>query len=141
MEQRVTDSVASRRLGMWPLVIFAAAALLLVAGGIYGLVAYAVAQRTREMGIRMALGASRTDVLRLVMKESLFLAVVGVSVGGVGANWLTRALASQLYGISVTDPATYAAVILLLFLVVGLASYIPARRATTVDPLVALRYD
>lgn len=141
MEERVMDSVASRRLGMWPLVIFAAIALALAAGGIYGLVAYAVAQRTREIGIRVALGASRADVLWLAMRDSVSLALVGMLIGAVGAHWLTRILTSQLYGITATDFSTYMAAIGLLLAVVALATYIPARRAAAIDPMVALRYE
>ena len=134
------DSVASRRLGVWPLVIFAAMALVLAAGGIYGLVAYSVAQRTREIGIRVALGASRADVIWLAMRDSMILALVGLLIGGVGAHWLTRILASQLYAITSTDVPTYLVVIGLLFAVVAAATYIPARRAAVIDPMAALRY-
>lgn len=140
MEERLMDSVASRRLGMWPLVIFAAMALVLAAGGIYGLVAYSVAQRTREIGIRVALGATRADVIWLAMRDSMMLALVGLIIGGVGAHWLTRILASQLYAITATDFTTYLAVIGLLVAVVGAATYIPARRAAAIDPMDALRY-
>jgi predicted lysophospholipase L1 biosynthesis ABC-type transport system permease subunit len=139
MEDRVMDSVASRRLGMWPLAIFAAMALALAAGGIYGLVAYTVAQRTREIGIRMALGAGRVDVLAWAMRDSMTLAVVGLVIGGLAAHWLTRALASQLYGITVTDFTSYLVVVALLSAVVAAATYLPARRAAAIDPMVALR--
>jgi predicted permease len=139
MEDRVMDSVASRRLGMWPLVIFAAMALGLAGGGIYGLVAYAVAQRTREIGIRVALGASRTDVLRWAMRDSMILALVGLLLGGLAAHWLTRVLASQLYAITAADPTTYLAVVALLLAVVAVATYLPARSAASIDPMVALR--
>ena len=140
MNQRVMESVAVRQLGVWPLLTFAVTALALAVGGIYGLVAYAVAQRTREIGIRMALGASRANVLLLMMKDSIRLSLVGVVVGVAGGHWLTRVLASQLFGISATDPATYSSVVGLLLLSVALASYVPARRATAVDPMIALRY-
>jgi putative ABC transport system permease protein len=141
MDERVMDLVASRRLGMWPLVIFASMALLLAAGGIYGLVAYTVAQRTREIGIRVALGAGRADVLWLAMRDTMSLALVGMLIGAVGAHWLTRLLASQLYAITATDLATYIAVIGLLLAVVALATYIPARMAGRIDPMVALRFE
>ena len=140
MEERVMDSVASRRLGMWPLVIFAAMALVLAAGGIYGLVAYSVAQRTREIGIRVALGATRADVIWLAMRDSMILALVGLLIGGVGANWLTRILASQLYAITEADIPTYLAMTGLLLAVVAAATYIPARGAMAIDPMTALRY-
>lgn len=141
MEERVMDSVASRRLGMWPLVIFASMALVLAAGGIYGLVACAVVQRTREIGIRVALGASRANVIWFAMRGSVSLALVGLLIGGVGAHWLTHIIASQLYGITATDLSTYVAVIGLLLVVVAWATYIPARKAAAIDPMVALRYD
>ncbi len=140
MEERVMDSVASRRLGMWPLVIFAAMALMLTAGGIYGLVAYSVAQRTREIGIRMALGASRANVIWLAMRDSMILTLMGLLIGGVGAHWLTRIVANQLFGIVATDLMTYLAVIGLFLAVVAMATYIPARRAVALDPMAALRY-
>ena len=140
MEERVMDSVASRRLGMWPLLIFASMALVLASGGIYGLVAYSVAQRTREIGIRVALGASRADVQWLTMRDSMILMVVGLMIGGVGAHWLTRILASQVYPITATDLPIYLVVIGLLLAVVATATYIPARRAAAIDPMAALRY-
>ena len=126
--------------GTWPLVIFAAMALALAAGGIYGLVAYSVAQRTHEIGIRVALGASRADIIWLAMRDSMILALVGLLIGGVGAHWLTRVLASQLYAITATDLPTYLAVIGLLLAVVAAATYSPARRAAAIDPMAALRY-
>ncbi len=141
MDQRVMDSVAVRRLGLLPVLIFAVIAMLLAMSGIYGLVAYTVAQRTREIGIRMALGASRADVLLLTMRDSVGLALTGVVIGVAGGLAAARILASQLFGISATDPVTYAAVIGLLLLSAILASYIPARRATSVDPMIALHYE
>jgi len=115
-------------------------ALALAAGGIYGLVAYSVAQRTHEIGIRVALGASRADIIWLAMRDSMILALVGLLIGGVGAHWLTRILASQLYAITATDLPTYLAVIGLLLAVVAAATYIPGRRAVAIDPMAALRY-
>jgi putative ABC transport system permease protein len=116
-------------------------ALVLTAIGVYGVVAYSVAQRTRELGIRMALGAQRKDVLKLVLREGLILVASGSVIGLLACYWLSRLVASQLYGVSPYDPATLVSVAVLLATVAFLASYIPARRATKVDPLVALRYE
>jgi predicted permease len=116
-------------------------ALLLTAIGLYGVVAYAVTQRTREIGIRMALGAQRRDVFRLVLRKGLILVAFGSAIGLLACYWLSRLVSNQLYGISPSDPATLFSVAVLLVAVALLASYIPARRATKVDPLVALRYE
>ena len=116
-------------------------ALVLTAIGVYGVVAYSVAQRTRELGIRMALGAQRKDVLKLVLRKGLVLVVWGSAIGLVGCYWLSRLVSNQLYGVKPNDPATLLSVAALLASVALLASYIPARRATKVDPLVALRYE
>jgi len=118
---------------------FAALAVLLSAIGIYGLVSYSVAQRTHEIGIRMAMGAGRGDVLRLVMKNGLLLAAVGIVLGSGAAYWLTRLIANQLYGVTPTDPVTFASVALALLAVALLACYLPARRAASLDPMAALR--
>jgi putative ABC transport system permease protein len=120
---------------------FAALAFVLASVGIYGVVSYSVAQRTREIGIRVALGAHRRDVLGLVLKEALHLTALGVGLGLLGAFAATRVLRSLLFEVKPTDPATFISLSLLLTLVALLASYIPARRATKVDPLVALRYE
>jgi putative ABC transport system permease protein len=141
MEERVEASTAPRRLNAWLLGIFAALALVLSAVGTYGVIAYSVAQRTHEFGIRMALGAERGDVLKLVLGQGIALTLLGVSVGLAGAAGLTRYLSSLLYGVRPNDALTFATVGLLLTTVALLASYIPARRATKVDPMVALRYE
>ncbi len=119
--------------------LFAGVALLLASIGLYGVVTYAVVQRTREIGVRLALGAQRRDVLALVLGQGLKLAGIGLLLGLVGAFGLTRLLYSLLYQIEPTDPATFAMVTLLLLAVAVFACWLPARRATNVDPMVALR--
>jgi putative ABC transport system permease protein len=141
MDQRVALSLGPRRSAVTLLTIFAVMALGLSAVGLFGLVRYSVAQRTQEIGVRMALGASRGDVLGMVLREGLRLALAGVASGLLAAFALTRVLANLLYGVSATDPATFAGMALLLTLVALFASWIPAQRATRVDPLVALRYE
>ena len=141
MEQVVGDSVAGRRFQMSLLAIFATIALGLAAIGIYGLMSYTVSQRTHEIGIRMALGAERGDILHLVVRRGIMLAIVGVALGTGGAFLLTRLLSGMLYGVGVNDPTTLLSVATLLTGVAALASYIPARRATRVDAMIALRYE
>jgi putative ABC transport system permease protein len=123
------------------LAIFAGLALVLAAIGIYGIIAYSVVQRTREIGIRMALGADRTNVLRLILRQGARIGMLGLVIGAAAAYLSTRALSSMLYGVDPHDPMIFAAIAVSLFVVVVLASYLPARRATRVDPLIALRYE
>jgi len=141
LDQIAGESAAQRQFLMVLLGIFAALALILAGVGIYGVLAYSVARRTHEIGIRMALGAARSDVLKLVLAQGFRFALFGVLGGLAGALLLTRALASLLFGVSPTDPVTFAIVTTLLALVAFLACYIPAHRATKVDPMVALRYE
>jgi putative ABC transport system permease protein len=141
MDELMAVSLAQQRFNMLLLGLFAALALILAAVGIYGAMAYAVNQRTHEIGIRTALGAQRRDVLRLVMGDGAKIALFGILIGIAGALALTRLMAGLLFEVKPTDPATFAAVAILLAFVALAACYIPARRALLVDPLVALRYE
>jgi putative ABC transport system permease protein len=141
MSEVASTSFAARRFNMLLLAIFAGLALVLGAVGIYGVMSYAVTQRTQEIGIRMALGARTTDVLTLILRNGMTLTLIGVVIGVGGAFALTRLLSAFLFGVTPTDKATFVAVSAVLMLVALLACYLPARRATKVDPLEALRYE
>jgi putative ABC transport system permease protein len=140
-EKVVAESIARPRFNMLLITIFAVVALLLAAVGIYGVISYTVTQRTHEIGIRMALGARPFDVFKMVVSQGLVLALIGVGAGLAASFGVMRLLRSLLFGVTPTDFATLAGVSGMLILIVVLASYIPARRATKVDPLVALRYE
>jgi putative ABC transport system permease protein len=139
LDDVVSTSVAQRRFSLVLLGVFGAAALLLAMMGVYSVVAYLVAQREHEIGIRVALGAQRGDVLGLVLRHGAMLTLAGLVVGVGAALALTRLLAGLLYGVTPTDPVSFAAVVALLFAVALTASYLPARRATRVDPMRVLR--
>ena len=141
MEQRISDSVAPRRFNMFLMALFAVLALILAAIGVYGIMAFSVSQRAHEIGIRIALGAGRRDVLKLVLRSGLGLALIGIAIGLAVAFVATRVMSTLLFSVSPTDPMTFLGEALLLAFVGLLACYIPARRATKVDPLVALRYE
>ena len=139
MEDLIAASVAPRRLNLWLVVAFAVIALVLTAAGLYGVMSYLVAQRTREIGVRMALGATRSSVLRLVLRQAGTMTVAGIGIGLVGALALTRFLATLLFGVTTKDPFVYFSVAALLAAVALLAAAIPSSRATRVDPMAALR--
>ncbi|HKR12251.1 MAG TPA: ABC transporter permease [Pyrinomonadaceae bacterium] len=141
MEEILLDSIARQRFSMLLLAIFAAVALILAAVGIYGVMSYSVAQRTHEIGIRMALGAQTGAVLKLAVGYGLKLVIAGIAIGLIAAFFLTRVMSTLLFGVTATDPVTFTVISLLLIFVAAVASYIPARRATKVDPIIALRYE
>jgi ABC-type antimicrobial peptide transport system permease subunit len=141
MEQRLHDSLARRRFSMFLLGVFAACASLLAAIGIYGVVSFWVSQRTRELGIRAALGARQLDIMRLVIRQAVVLVAVGLAAGLVGAFGLTRVMSRLLFGVSATDALTYASLAIVLGIVALVATWVPARRAAGVPPIVALRQE
>jgi putative ABC transport system permease protein len=141
LDDLLSASLAERRFSMEVVGLFALTALLLAGMGIYGVISYIVSERTREIGIRLALGAQSRNILRMVVRQGLGLALAGAAVGLVGALIVSHLMAGLLYGVRPTDPFTFAGVALLLIAVALLACYIPARRAIRVDPLVALRYE
>jgi putative ABC transport system permease protein len=138
MDDVVMNSLGTRRVSMQLFAVFGIAALLLAAIGMYGVMAYTVTQRTQEIGIRMALGAQRSDVLRLVVRQGMILAAIGVVAGLVGAFGLTRVMTGLLFNVRPDDPTTYLAISFLLIVVAFLACYLPARRAAKLDPAIAL---
>jgi predicted lysophospholipase L1 biosynthesis ABC-type transport system permease subunit len=141
MDEIVRHSIARERLGMWLMAAFGMAALLLAALGLYGLVAYSVEQRTREIGIRLALGAEPSRVKRMVIGQGLRLTGAGAVIGVVAALVLTRLIAGLLFNVHAWDPSTFAGVLILIAIVATVAVWWPARRASRVDPIVALRYE
>jgi putative ABC transport system permease protein len=141
MEEALAESIAGPRFRMVLLALFAGVALVLAVTGIYGVMAYAVAQRTHELGLRLALGAARADVLRLVLGQTVWLAIAGIAVGIVGARLLTRGMSTLLFAIEPTDPITFVAMSAMLVAVAVIASLVPARRAMRIDPMVALRHE
>jgi putative ABC transport system permease protein len=141
MDVKVADSQSLRRFDLWLLVTFSGLALGLAAIGVYAVMAYSVSQRTREIGIRIAMGARSKQVLSLILFQGARLALIGVTVGVVAALLLNHVMASLLYGLGAMDPLIFAMVPLSIVLVILLACYLPAHRATKVDPMVALRYE
>jgi ABC-type antimicrobial peptide transport system permease subunit len=141
MNQIIADTLANRRFSMIMLEIFAALALLLASIGIYGVISYVVGQRTHEFGVRMALGARATDILKLVLSGGGKLALIGIGIGLFIAPFLTQLMKSLISGVGAIDPLTYGLVTMLLMIVALAACWLPARRATKVDPMVALRYE
>jgi putative ABC transport system permease protein len=139
MEQRLAFATAQPRFRTTLIMLFATLALILACVGIYGVISYSVAQRTHEIGVRVALGAQARDILRLVVQQGLKLTLAGVGCGLLGSLALTRLMEKLLFGVSATDPLTFIVIVLLLSFVALLASYVPARRGTKVDPMIALR--
>lgn len=141
MEEVIAETLATRRVSMIVLGVFAALALGLASIGIYGVISYLVGQRTHEIGVRIALGAKQSDVIGLVLREGMKMTAIGVVLGLITAAGLTRLMANLLFGVSATDPLTFVGVAVVLTLVATTACYVPARRAMRVDPIVALRYE
>ena len=141
LEQVIAKSIARQRFNMLLLAIFAGVALVLASVGLYGVMNYSATQRTHEVGIRMALGATRTDIMRLVVGNGMLLTLVGIAIGVVASFGLTRVMQSFLFGVGARDAVTFVAVSTLLIVVALIANYIPARRATRVNPVIALRYE
>jgi ABC-type antimicrobial peptide transport system permease subunit len=141
MEEIASISVSRQRFNMWVMTVFGGCALLLAAIGIYGLMAYSVEQRTQEIGIRLALGAQMSQVLKMVVTQGMVLALAGVAIGLAAAFGLARLITAFLFGVTAKDPVVFAGVPILLTAIAFLAVWLPARRASRVDPLVALRYE
>jgi putative ABC transport system permease protein len=141
LTETVSSSLSERRFSLEIVALFALTALLLAALGIYGVISYTVSERTHEIGIRRALGAQSSNLLRMILRQGLRLAAAGAAAGLLGALVVSRLMAGVLYGVEPTDPLTFAIVALLLLSVAFAACYIPARRALRVDPLVALRHE
>jgi ABC-type antimicrobial peptide transport system permease subunit len=141
MNEIIAGSLAQRRFSMTVLNAFALVALLMASLGLYGVISYLVGQRMHELGVRIALGAGRKDILRLVVNHGMKMALGGVAIGLIAAFGLTRLMANMLYGVGATDPATFAVIALLLVAVAMAACLVPAWRATKADPLIALRHE
>ncbi len=141
MEEVIAETLATRRVSMIVLGVYASLALGLASIGIYGVISYLVGQRTHEIGVRIALGAKQSDVIELVLREGMKMTAIGIVLGLITAAGLTRLMANLLFGVSATGPLTFAGVAVVLTLVATTACYVPARRAMRVDPIVALRYE
>ena len=141
IEASLTENVAAPRFRTLLLGVFAGLAVCLAMAGVYGVMSYVVGQRANEIGLRMALGASSSDVLRMVLRQSMTLTVIGIICGLAGAAAVTQLLSSMLFSVRATDPLTYLVVVVLLLAIALVASYVPAQRAMRVDPMVALRYE
>jgi len=141
MDSYISDSVAQKRFSGWLYGTFAGLGLLLAVVGLYGVMSHLVVQRTHEIGVRLAVGAARGDILRMVLGQGMWLSGIGMVLGTLGALAISRVLGSQLFGVTATDTWTYVLVITTLGLVAAAACYFPARRAMRVDPMVALRYE